>query len=161
MALRPPGQLAGTAGKVTNRAADDACEVTPNTKLTGEFRGRQVTVNDNRINLRIGDPSVKSSGLEYALKNHGGSGPNSKSQFTVTRNRLKQILGRDDVIKSPIWRSGTSGNYIREVDVGEIVGNIPVNKGGTPTSVITVITDVKGNLVNTFPGALGRGATLP
>jgi hypothetical protein len=41
---------------------------------------------------------------------------------------------------------------------GVIVGNLP--KGAGQTTWITIITDEYGNLVNTFPGMLGRGGVL-
>jgi filamentous hemagglutinin len=64
------------------------------------------------------------------------------------------------VVQAPVRVSGTSGNFIREVDVGVVTGTLPAGKGGTQTSVITIITDHQGNLVNTFPGTLGRGASF-
>lgn len=45
-----------------------------------------------------------------------------------------------------------SGNFVREVDVGKIIGSLAVRSGKTPTSVITILTDKQGNLVNTYPG---------
>jgi len=115
----------------------------------------------SRINIRKGNSSEVGSGLRYALKQHGGTGPDSKSQFSISEQELIQILCREDVIDSPVRVSGDSGNFIREVNVGGVIGNLPRNKGATSTSVITVITDRKGNLVNTFPGTLGRKAELP
>ena len=103
--------------------------------------------------------------FHHFTKMHGhilhGPGQLSKSKFSISLDRVKQLLGRKDVIQAPLRQSGTTGNYIREIDVGEIVGHLPMNKGAELTRVITVITDVKGNLVNVFPGRLGRGATLP
>lgn len=49
------------------------------------------------------------------------------------------------------FNSTTSGNYIRTVDVGRIIGT-DAKSGSKPTSIITIITDKQGNLVNTFPG---------
>ncbi|RTR87728.1 adhesin, partial [Pseudomonas aeruginosa] len=48
-------------------------------------------------------------------------------------------------------QSPTSGNFIRTVDMGRPIG-IDAKAGGQPTNFMTVITDSKGNLVNTFPG---------
>ena len=78
----------------------------------------------------------------------------------VTNDEIRKLLQRRDVFDAGLRRSGTSGNFIREVDVGRFIGRLPANKGARRTTVITVITDVKGNLVNTFPGTLGRRATL-
>jgi hypothetical protein len=104
--------------------------------------------------------NVVESGLNNALKKNGGTGPSSKSQFSISTEKIKAIFQRKDVIQSSVRISGTSGNYIREVDVGKIIGNLPLNKGGQPTRIITIITDKFGNLVNTFPGTLGRGGAL-
>ena len=123
--------------------------------LALEMRG------EHRINIRKGD-GTKSSGMEYAWRRHGGSGSLvNKSQFSISRKEVEAILQRKDVIKSPAILDATSGNYIRQVDVGKIVGNVPLKQGGHSTSVITIITDEPGNLVNVFPGRLDFGATLP
>ncbi len=140
--------------------------VAPKAPLTGTYRGRTINVEINTINIRNGKATETGSGIEYAWRNHGslfteGKGQLSKSKFSISKDRLKEILGRRDVVTSPVRQSGTTGNYIREVDVGEIVGHLPLNKGGDLTSVMTIITDIKGNIVNVFPGRLGRGATLP
>lgn len=102
---------------------------------------------------------ARGSGLNYALRRHGGGGPDSKSQFSIGRDELKDILSDQNLVGSPVRQSGTSGNYVREFDVGRTVGNLPINAGGQSTSWVTVITDGYGNLVNTFPGTLGRGAS--
>ncbi len=55
------------------------------------------------------------------------------------------------MVSTPAYLS-SSGNFIRTVNVGSLVG-IDAKNGGRATSVFTVITDAKGNLVNTFPGS--------
>ncbi|MFK4435438.1 WXG100 family type VII secretion target [Paenibacillus sp. RC21] len=111
----------------------------------------------SRINVRNGVANVKGSGLNYALSKHGGVDRSNKSQFSISPDEIKKLLQSKDVVKSPVLVSETSGNYVRQVDVGYQVGNLPVNRGGTPTNVITIISDKKGNLVNTFPGGLDFG----
>ena len=108
---------------------------------------------EHRINLRNGD-GTKGSGLNYAWRRHGPTAGSNKSRFTISLDELKAVLQRKDVVRSTAEMSPTSGNYIRQVDVGEIIGNTPVQKGDHPTSVITIITDDAGNLVNTFPGTM-------
>ncbi|MFJ1299583.1 hemagglutinin repeat-containing protein [Pseudomonadota bacterium AL_CKDN230030165-1A_HGKHYDSX7] len=104
----------------------------------------------SRVNVRTGDANVSSSGLEYAWKKHGGNwGPN-KSAFTVSKDELKAILQSPTVVKTPAFAS-PSGNFIRTVDLGRPIG-IDAKDGGRPTNFMTVITDSKGNLMNTFPG---------
>lgn len=99
--------------------------------------------------------------MEYAWSRHGGVGLPSKSQFSISRSEVERILQSPQVVRAPIRVSGTSGNFIRSVDLGRTIGHLPVNRGGTLTSVITVIADKYGNLLNTFPGTLGRRATFP
>ena len=118
------------------------------------YRGKTVKVDNSRINLRKGD-GKSGTGVDYALKRHGinaVSGDN-KSKFSLSDKSLMELLQSDKVVNSPVQKL-VSGNYYRQVDTGQVVGNLPINKGGQQTTIITVITDVKGNLVNTFPGPL-------
>ena len=108
---------------------------------------------DHRINIRKGNGKT-GTGMDYAWRKHGGGGTANKSQFSISRDEAEALLQRKDVIKSVAKKDAVSGNYIREVDVGNVVGNLPINKGGQPTSIITVITDEAGNLINYFPGRL-------
>ena len=105
----------------------------------------------SRINVRTGDANVTGSGLEYAWKKHGGAWGDNKSAFTISKDELKVALQDPLVVNTPAYQSATSGNYIRTVDMGRTVG-IDAKIGGQPTNFITIITDSKGNLVNTFPG---------
>ncbi|RTW09726.1 adhesin, partial [Pseudomonas aeruginosa] len=89
--------------------------------------------------------------LEYAWKKHGGAWGDNKSAFTISKNELKVVLQSPQVVKTPAYQSPTSGNFIRTVDMGRPIG-IDAKAGGQPTNFMTVITDSKGNLVNTFPG---------
>ena len=105
----------------------------------------------SRVNVRIGDANEKGSGLEYAWKKHGGAWTDNKSAFTISKEELKVVLQAPLVVNTPAYQSATSGNYIRTVDMGRTIG-IDAKTGGQPTNFMTVITDSKGNLVNTFPG---------
>ncbi|MEM9994259.1 MAG: DUF637 domain-containing protein, partial [Acinetobacter pittii] len=105
----------------------------------------------SRVNVRNGDANITGSGLEYAWKKHGGSWGTNKSAFTISKDELKLLLQNPRVVNTPAYQSSTSGNYIRTVDVGKNIG-IDSKNGSRPTSIITVITDRQGNLVNTFPG---------
>jgi len=100
--------------------------------------------------VRNGDAIVKGSGLNYALGKHGGVDKPNKSQFSISRDELKELLQSKQVVNSPVTISPTSGDFVHQVDVGYPVGNLPINRGGAPTNMITVITDKKGNLVNIF-----------
>jgi hypothetical protein len=105
----------------------------------------------SRINVRTGDANIKGSGLEYAWEKHGGTWGGNKSAFTISKDELKAVLQDPLVVKTPAYQSATSGNYIRTVDMGRTIG-IDAKAGGQPTNFLTIITDSKGNLVNTFPG---------
>ena len=105
----------------------------------------------SRVNVRTGDANVKGSGLEYAWKKHGGDWGANKSSFTIPKDELQIILQDTLVVQAPAYKSPTSGNYIRTVDMGRTIG-VDAKAGGQATSFITVITDAKGNLINTFPG---------
>ncbi|MBA4124003.1 MAG: hypothetical protein H0X72_16290 [Acidobacteria bacterium] len=109
---------------------------------------------DYRINVRRGNGKT-GTGMEYAWRRHGGTGTSNKSQFSISRQEAEALLQGKDVIKSPAIKDASSGNYIREVDVKKVVGNLAIDKGGQPTTIITVITDDAGNLINVFPGRLG------
>ncbi|MDR2366352.1 MAG: VENN motif pre-toxin domain-containing protein, partial [Zoogloeaceae bacterium] len=105
----------------------------------------------SRINVRTGDANIKGSGLEYAWEKHGGTWGGNKSAFTISKDELKAVLQDPLVVKTPAYQSATSGSYIRIVDMGRTIG-IDAKAGGQPTNFLTIITDSKGNLVNTFPG---------
>jgi len=113
----------------------------------------------SRINIRKGRATESGSGLNYAWHRHGGTGPSGKSQFTISQGELIEILRRKGVIGTPV-SALLSGNFAREVDVGQTIGSIPREGSLIQTSVITIITDREGNLANTFPGGLNREVTL-
>lgn len=75
---------------------------------------------------------------------------NSRSIFSITVDKLKAILQRKEVISSPLSEMG-GGQCKRVVDVGETVGNTALKYGGDETSCIEIITDVKGNIITTYP----------
>lgn len=43
------------------------------------------------------------------------------------------------------------GQYVRTVDVGEIVGNTGLKFGGSETTWIKIYTDRAGNLITVYP----------
>ncbi|GKW01861.1 hypothetical protein PEC301877_06760 [Pectobacterium carotovorum subsp. carotovorum] len=128
------------ASKLLNKASDEI-------SAQPIWKGSIV---QSRVNLRVGDGST-GSGLEYAWRKHGGEWGANKSHFTVTQDELKTILQSGTVVKTSVQYSPSTGNYIRTVDMGKNIGVDAMNNG-VPTSIMTVITDKKGNLVNTFPG---------
>ncbi|PHM39372.1 hypothetical protein Xmau_02979 [Xenorhabdus mauleonii] len=140
-----------TAAGVIGAKASNKVQTNSSSKVsysnTDVWKGSVV---QSRVNVRTGDSST-GSGLDYAWKKHGGNWGANKSHFTVNKDELKVILQSDRVVTTPVHYSQTTGNYMRFVDMGRPIG-IDAKSGGNPTSVMTVITDKKGNLVNTFPG---------
>jgi len=102
-----------------------------------------------RVQSRI---NVSNKGLGDALRKHADGRPN-KSQFSIGKDGITDLLSSKQVVGSPA-RALPSGNFVRELDVGRTIGNLPANAGGAATSRLTVITDKAGNLVNSFPGPL-------
>ncbi|CAI1914868.1 MULTISPECIES: hemagglutinin repeat-containing protein [Serratia] len=149
-AIVPGGVGAGGAvgiGKTAAEATAAKAEAVAANTAKEVWKGSIV---QSRVNLRNGDGST-ASGLEYSWKKHGGEWGANKSHFTMTKDELKTVLQSDTVVKTPVQYSPSTGNYIRTVDMGKNIGVDAMNNS-MPTSIMTVITDKKGNLVNTFPG---------
>ena len=92
-----------------------------------------------------------SAGMQHVIEGHFNRPlSNSRSIFSISVDDLKGILQRKSVITSPISDLG-NGQYKRVVDVGENIGNTALKHGGKPTSWIEIITDVKGNIITTYP----------
>lgn len=92
-----------------------------------------------------------SAGMQHVIEGHFNRPlSNSRSIFSISIDDLKGILQRKSVIASPISDLG-NGQYRRMVDVGENIGNAALKYGGKPTSWIEIITDVKGNIITTYP----------
>lgn len=102
-----------------------------------------------RVQSRI---NISNDGFSNIQRKHFDGRPN-KSQFSMGENELRDILSSKDVVRSPV-ETLSSGQFVRQVDVGRTVGNLPANAGGAQTSTITIISDEAGNLVNAFPGPL-------
>jgi len=78
------------------------------------------------------------------------------SQFSISEDDLKTLLQSQSAVTTPVTRtiqSGNTVNYVREINVGEVIGTDKFNNY-QPTSTLTVITDKYGNLVTAFPGLL-------
>jgi len=52
---------------------------------------------------------------------------------------------------SPDPSSIPAAQFVRVVNVGEVIGWTSLNHGGVPTTWIKIITDSKGNLITTYP----------
>jgi len=116
--------------------------------------------NNSRINIAKGPTrftplrksgSPMSAGWEHVLEQHFGRelAPN-RFVFSISENKLIDILGRKDIIQTPITAT-KEGVFVRIVDTGMVVGKTSLNYGGVDTTYIKIFTDSKGNLINTFP----------
>ncbi|WP_291300775.1 hypothetical protein [Desulfosporosinus sp. BICA1-9] len=107
----------------------------------------------SRINLRNGSVS-ENAGWNHLVDRHFNPTKNA-SQFTVTKEELRSILQSEMLVKTPVNRTleSTDGlRYVREVNLNNTIG---IDKfSGQPTSVMTVLTDMKGNLVTATPGVI-------
>ncbi|MBC1591330.1 hypothetical protein HCI97_08805 [Listeria welshimeri] len=114
----------------------------------------RVNVANGRTRFTPTRPSTRksvSAGFEHVLDGHFNRPiANSRSVFSVTADKLKQILQSQNIVKATVVEMG-GGQYKRIVDIGEIVGNTALKYGGTPTTWIEVITDRAGNLITTYP----------
>jgi len=123
----------------------------------------------SRINLskETWDPATSLDsnfkGLDYALDKHGSNSQygDNKSKFSISDQSVKELLQRSDVVSAPVYNQiGFDGEvvdykFIRQVDVGQIIGQTPVPAGGTSnTSLITIITNERGDIINVFPGSI-------
>ena len=128
------------------------------TSLIGEGTGQATNAgfDTTRINIANGSTRLSPSnnaGLEHVKGRHFSPGKNA-GQFSITVDELKDILGRKDVINTVGTISQESGQYVRVVDVGQNIGTIKPSipeVGGQSTSWIAIYTDVKGNLITTYP----------
>jgi hypothetical protein len=105
-----------------------------------------------RVQSRI---NLTNEGLDHIGDRHLDPTVNA-SQFTIGKSDLTDLLQRPSTVSTPVTRTIQSGgniSYVREVNVGQVVGTDKFN-GYQPTSVMTVITDKYGNLVTAFPGKL-------
>ncbi|MGA4047914.1 hemagglutinin [Ralstonia nicotianae] len=105
-----------------------------------------------RVQSRI---NVTNDGLDHIGDRHLDPTVNA-SQFTISESDLTKLLQSPATVSTPVTRtiqSGSSTNYVREVNAGQVVGTDKFNNY-QPTSTMTVITDRYGNLVTAFPGKL-------
>lgn len=133
------------------------------TKSSADLKKLKTTalggVAKSRINLsNITLDNGRKRGLEYALNKHGQNSKfTTKSKFLISDDEVKKMLAIKEVAKVPLYQlraadgSNQKNKFVRQVDAGKVIG---VNKRGQEVKTFTVITDGKGNLINTFPGKL-------
>ncbi|QPJ63218.1 MAG: hypothetical protein G3M70_15575 [Candidatus Nitronauta litoralis] len=104
--------------------------------------------------------NVSNEGFGHTIKGHFNPGKiASKSQFTISQSALKNILTSKSVVQSPashLTGIGKKATFLREVHLGQSVGINAAKFGGGSTNILSIISDIKGNLVSTFPGRLRR-----
>ena len=94
-----------------------------------------------------------SAGWKHVLEGHfNRTVTNNRSVFNIKQSELKTILQSKTVVQSPVSVL-ESGQFVRTVDVGRVIGNATLKQGGKPTTWIKVFTDMKGNLITTYPVA--------
>jgi hypothetical protein len=131
------------------------------TKGTGKIEGMPPLV-QSRVNLRNGS-AAEGAGFNHVLDRHFNPSKNA-SQFSITPDELKGVLQSKEVVNTPVSRvlysdiklaDGTiekQARYVREVTLDS---NIGIDKfSGSPTNIMTVLTDKYGNLVTTTPGVI-------
>ena len=100
-----------------------------------------------RVQSRI---NLSNEGMTHTTNNHLNPARTGKSQFSMSESEVRSALQSKEVISAPARPLESSGNFIREVDLGRQVGV----SFGKPTNILSVITDGAGNLKSAFPGTL-------
>ncbi|QEQ22201.1 hypothetical protein F0U64_07305 [Achromobacter xylosoxidans] len=137
------GAISGGTGK--NGKSTSAKNIKVPSAIPGVVR--------SRINLWKGDSPKR--GWDHVVLVHY-SGKESKSQFTISQAELRVVLQSSQVVGAPIVKSVLTKEgvrYFREVDMKRPVGTDAFN-GHKSTSIITVLTDVEGNLITATPGRM-------
>ena len=150
-----PGGRAAKANKIANKVTKKVTEKARSTLVTPKSPPgtAQSRINVAKVNLDNG----KERGFNYAMNKHGiDSDKVNKSKYNMSNDEVKKLLQQPNVVKSPVLNpqhKGSNmierGKFVRQVETGRTIG---VDRYGNPASNITVITDRKGNLINTYPG---------
>ncbi|WP_109395310.1 VENN motif pre-toxin domain-containing protein [Proteus terrae] len=137
IAMALPGMINGGSGKgTTNKQTSIPVVKQLNVSKDKFISPENPGITQSRVNVaNVTFDNGKIRGFDYAMGKHGidASVPN-KSRFTVTNNEVKELLQRPDIVNKTVYN--------------------PIQIGGKGASVITIITDKKGNLINVFPGSL-------
>ncbi|WP_337051419.1 VENN motif pre-toxin domain-containing protein [Proteus terrae] len=160
IAMALPGMINGGSGKgTTNKQTSIPVVKQRNVSKDKFISPENPGITQSRVNVaNVTFDNGKIRGFDYAMGKHGidASVPN-KSRFTVTNNEVKELLQRPDIVNKTVYNPIQIGGkvetdkFVRQVDTGKSIG---VDQSGKGTSVITIITDKKGNLINVFPGSL-------
>ena len=154
--LRTTNDFAGFRGNIQNVNAP---------RMRASFNRTRINLANNQsrftpLRSRSGKPV--SAGFNHVVDGHFDRElGNYRSIFSITPARLKSILQRPNVVRSPITvLHGTrspmpgripAGQFVRVVNVGEVIGRTTLKDGGMLTTWIKIITDSKGNLITAYP----------
>ncbi|GAB6087300.1 contractile injection system protein, VgrG/Pvc8 family [Alkaliphilus crotonatoxidans] len=150
------------ARKTASSANEKAMKENKSSQFSGNQiqDGRRNGVVQSRINIANGQTRFTplretgkpvSAGFDHVRDGHFNRPlANSRSIFTIKAENLKEILQRQDVVRSQVTVI-EGGQYVRVVDVGQIVGNTALKYGGGETTWIKIFTDKAGNLITTYP----------
>ncbi len=97
--------------------------------------------------------NVTRDGFLHTLRRHLDPGRLNKSQFSMGPAALRDLLQSPQVVGAEMRALGP-GRYIREVVMEQEVGQLPLNRTGASTNILSVVTDGLGNLESAFPGLL-------
>lgn len=100
---------------------------------------------------------MSNEGWAHVVKRHFDPSKNA-SQFTITQEELRKLLGSKEVVKSPILRTVQSKDgllYLREVTLDKAIG-LDKYSSYNPTSIMSILTDGKGVLKTATPGRINQ-----
>jgi RHS repeat-associated protein len=115
--------------------------------VNNSLKGIKAGIAQSRIN-------ISNKGWTHVLDRHFSE--KAASQFTISQNELRNLLSSKDVIGSPIIRTIDSADgvrYVREITFNQVIGLDKMNDYN-PTTIMTILTDVHGNLVTATPGVI-------
>ena len=107
-----------------------------------------------RVQSRI---DLYKPGWNHVVARHFNANKNA-SQYNISQNELRKILQSKEVVHSPIKKilnikeRQEKWSYLREVDVGRVIGIDKFTK--QPTTKITILTNYEGQLRSALPGRL-------
>jgi RHS repeat-associated protein len=102
-----------------------------------------------RVQSRI---NISNKGFKHVTDRHmNPSKAASKSQFTLSQSKVRELLSAKSTIQAPA-RALDTGNFSRTITTNGKVGNLAGKFGGGATNTFSVVTDRAGNLLSAFPG---------
>ncbi|RUT46784.1 adhesin [Paenibacillus anaericanus] len=98
--------------------------------------------------------NTSNDGWKHVVDRHFSN--KNASQFTVTQDELRSLLSSTEIVNSLVIRSIDSADgvrYVREITLDKSIGLDKFNDF-KPTSTMTILTDMHGNLVTVTPGLI-------